>query len=69
MQKSLPAVEPTRYKEIFKGTGTSVAQVSKALGLSYAYVSSMLCGTVNLTPENKEKLDTLVNSLVWGDDA
>ena len=68
MQKSLPAVEPTKYREIFKGTGTSVAQVSKAIGLSYAYVSSMLCGTVTLTPENKDKLDTLVESLVWGTD-
>jgi hypothetical protein len=67
MQKSLPTVEPTKYKEVFKATNTSVAQVSKYLNLSYAYVSSMLCGTVRLTPENKAKLDELVARLVWED--
>lgn len=68
MPQTLPAVERTKYRDAIKASNISVRQVSNYLGLSYAYTSSILCGTVNLTPDNKAKLDELFDRIVWGAD-
>jgi len=68
MLKPLPEIERTPYREAIKASGLKIAQVAKYMNLSYAYTSAILCGTVNMTPDNKAKLETLFDSLVWGTD-
>lgn len=68
MLKPLPEVERTPYREAIKASGVKISQVARYMNLSYAYTSAILCGTVNLTPDNKAKLDQLFERLVWGTD-
>ena len=60
-EEFLPA--PHRSKAYFKANNIPISVVAKALGLSYSYVSSMLCGIVNITADNEAKLSKLVEGL------
>ncbi|HUT85782.1 MAG TPA: helix-turn-helix transcriptional regulator [Elusimicrobiales bacterium] len=57
-----PMVEH-KAKKIFKENGIRVAQVAKAMGISYPYCCQILRGTSTCTSENQKKLDELVKSL------
>jgi len=57
-----PMVEH-KAKKIFKENGIRVAQVAKAMGISYPYCCQILRGTSTCTKENNEKLKELVRGL------
>ena len=42
-------------KKIFREKGISIGDVSRALGLTYTYVSGMLSGNIKITDENVTK--------------
>ena len=56
-------LEEHKAKKIFKENGIRVAQVAKAMGISYPYCCQILRGTSTCTKENNEKLLELVSSL------
>ena len=57
---------PHWTKAIFKANGIPISAVAKGLGLSYSYVSSLLCGVCRVTPEVEGKLAQLTEGLEGG---
>jgi hypothetical protein len=56
-----PTPHPTNF--IFKKYGISRSSIAQALGLSYPYVSSLLTGIRQATPEVDSKLVELAGTL------
>jgi plasmid maintenance system antidote protein VapI len=48
-------------KKIFREKGISIGDVSRALGLTYTYVSGMLSGNIKITDEQEERIQELVD--------
>ena len=55
--------KPHWTKAIFKHNNIPISAVAKGLGLSYSYVSNLLCGVMTITPEVEKRLAKLVEGL------
>ncbi len=53
----------TPYKAIFKQHGITAKAVGQIMGISYTHVLNLLCGVSRITPENRAKLDSMVEQL------
>ena len=50
-------------KKVFRDKGISIGDVSRALDLSYTYVSGMLSGNIKVTEGQEERIKELVDYL------
>lgn len=61
LRKLSPTPHPA--KAVFRRHGISLSAVSKAVGMSYGYMSNILSGNQPATPEVDAKLRELARSL------